>query len=155
LIQPVDQNKRQKIMKQLSNLLIALSVAVVANLSYSQEMITLTTDKNNYRATDKFVVNIVNQSEHQAAYYRLSVQQQVNQKWIFIRADTGCPCRSKCKKSPIELPPGKVITETWDMKDNQCAQATSGKYRLVLLGGWDSIKKTNRTMAESSSFYIE
>ena len=142
-------------MKRLSNSLVLFCFALVANLSYSQEMITLTTDKETYLTTNEFVARITNQSEQPAAYYRLSVQQLVNRQWLSIRSDTGCPCRSKCKKSPIELPHSKVVTEKWDFKDNQCDVVKKGEYRLVLLGAWDSAIKANRVIGQSSNFHIE
>jgi hypothetical protein len=136
-------------------LVLTLFFALIPSLSYSHEMIELTASKTNYTTSDSFVVNIANQNELPTSYYRLSVEQLVNGQWTSIRSDTGCPCGSKCKKSPIELPTNKIVNEIWDFKDNQCDLVKKGEYRLVLLGGWDSAKKTNRTMALSPSFHID
>ncbi|NRB42496.1 MAG: hypothetical protein HRU20_29170 [Pseudomonadales bacterium] len=135
--------------------LITIIFIMLSGLSFSEEAIDISLNKLEFTVSDNFLANLTNVSKKETTYIGLSVQVMRNGDWKLTRTDTGCPCRSKCKKKATTLQINGTSSEAWDFKDNMCNTVLPGKYRAVLLGRWDSILNSNIILGSSGVFTIK
>jgi len=104
---------------------------------------------------DEINFTVMNNSTSEVRYIGIRVQKEVNGNWIYIRADTDCPCMSKCKKRIIPLEAKTIRKHSWDRKNNQCDDVKKGIYRIVISGSWHDETNFVNELGKSDSFQID
>lgn len=128
---------------------------MLSGLSFSEEPINISLNKLELTVSEKFLVDLTNESGKEVTYIGLSIQEMKNREWNLTRTDSGCPCRAKCKKKATKLQVDGTSSEAWDFKDNMCNIVQPGKYRAVVFGRWDDNLKSNVILGSSDVFTIK
>lgn len=105
---------------------------------YQDKEMDINCTKDSYLPGEKVPFTISNRAGFEKDTRNISVEKELQGRWVKADTDANCPCLAKCDYS-MRILTGQTIDQTWDARvyDKECKMAESGRYRFVIsLSGW-------------------
>ncbi len=117
-------------------------------ISETTEILTISTNKQEYEKTEEVQVTLTNNIDSDLAYY-YNFYRLIENDWIKINR-LSCPCGAKCLITPPTVKAKESTTIKWDQKEKSCeeifnlveTQMPPGEYKIIIKAEQKEFEKT-------------
>lgn len=137
-----------------SGLVLMVLLCTSVSIRAEKNIFTIKTERDSYQIKEKVYYEVINQSPKEQIPYVISAQKLEGKNWQTTRLDTTCPCGALCKEKDKPIGTFGMMQKKWDQKTSECLPPLPGRYRLVVLGHWDTKTKRQFLNGVSNEFVI-